>query len=78
VRLACSQRFVVALANGQSTKVPGMRAYEIQPGLHFTSSPAAQVVPFPFASKLRIAETLSRQLQQEGVCLRSFARVQIL
>ena len=65
-------------ANGGRTKVPGMRAYEIHLRLHFTSSPAAPVAASLFASQLRITSKLSRWLQQEGVCLRSFAWVQIL
>jgi hypothetical protein len=66
-----------AYANGRGTKVPGMRAYEIQLGPHFASSPVASVAPLFFAGQSRITSLLSRRLQQEGVCLRSFERVQI-
>ena len=65
-------------ANGGRTKVPGMRAYEIHLRLHVISSPAAPLAPLLFPSQLRITSKLSRWLQQEGVCLRSFAWVQIL
>jgi hypothetical protein len=37
-----------------------------------------QLLHLPFAGQLRNTSKLSRRLQQEGVCLRSFQRVQIL
>jgi hypothetical protein len=35
-------------------------------------------LPLLYAAQSRVTAQLSRQLQQEGVCQRSFARVQIL
>jgi hypothetical protein len=37
-----------------------------------------QLLHLPFAGQLRNTSKLSRRLQQEGVCPRSFERVQIL
>jgi hypothetical protein len=75
-RLACSRRY--SPRQWAMHKVPGMRSYGIQLGLHFTGSPAAPVAASLFVGQSRITSLLSRRLQQEGVCQRSFQRVPIL
>jgi hypothetical protein len=64
-------------ANRGRTKVPGMYARNsTRSSLQRLASRANRSIVF--CSQSRITTKVSRRLQQEGVCLRSFERVQIL